>query len=212
MQEKLRDAGVTVISAEDYQVHASGHATPKQILEMYRLLKPQTVIPVHGDKRNIRKQKKLAQENGVGNVLIIRNGEVALIKGGAAEIVAEVFTRKLGVDRKQLTPLDSPLVKSRKRIAYNCSVFISAFFSTDWRLLDLQISSIDILEEAAFAELKDKIKADILKDIDKEIIKLNYNENQVEEYIAARIRRQIFKATDIKPVVFMHFYKESEAV
>ena len=58
MQEKLRDAGVNVISTEDYDVHASGHATPSQILEMYRLLKPQTVIPVHGDKRNIRKQKK----------------------------------------------------------------------------------------------------------------------------------------------------------
>ena len=207
MQEKLRDAGVTVISAEDYLVHASGHATPEQILTMYRLLKPQTVIPVHGDKRNIRKQKKLALENGVGNVLIVRNGEVARLYDNKAEITAEVFTRKLGVDRKQLTPLDSPLVKNRKRIAYNCSVFISAFFAADWQLLDLQIDSIDILEENAFNELRDKIKADITKDIDKEIIKLNHNENQVKEYIAARIRRQIFKTTDIKPVVFMHFYK-----
>ena len=210
MQEKLRDAGVTVISAEDYLVHASGHATPEQILSMYRLLKPQTVIPVHGDKRNIRRQKKLALENGVGNVLTVRDGEVALLKDGRGEIVADVFTRKLGVDRKQLTPLDSQLVKSRKRIAYNCSVFISVFFAADWHLVDLQISSIDILEEAAFAELRDKIIADIFKDIDKEIIKLNYNANQIKEYLAARIRRQIFKATDIKPVVFMHFYKEPE--
>ena len=210
MQEKLRDAGVTVISAEDYLVHASGHATPEQILSMYRLLKPQTVIPVHGDKRNIRRQKKLALENGVGNVLTVRDGEVALLKDGRGEIVADVFTRKLGVDRKQLTPLDSQLVKSRKRIAYNCSVFISVFFAADWHLVDLQISSIDILEEAAFTELRDKIIADIFKDIDKEIIKLNYNANQIKEYLAARIRRQIFKATDIKPVVFMHFYKEPE--
>ena len=210
MQEKLRDAGVEVISTEDYLVHASGHATPAQILEMYRLLKPKTVIPVHGDKRNIRKQKKLAAENGVGNVLIVRNGEVALIKDGTAEIVSEIFTRKLGVDRRQLTPLDSPLVKARKRIAFNGSVFISVIFDNQWLLKDLQISSIDILEEAAFVELRDRIIGDIRKDIAKEVVKLNYKEKQIQEYLAARIRRQIFKATDIKPVVFMHFYKEPE--
>lgn len=210
MQEKLRDAGVEVISTEDYLVHASGHATPTQILEMYRLLKPKTVIPVHGDKRNIRKQKKLAAENGVGNVLIVRNGEVALVKDGAAEIVSEVFTRKLGVDRRQLTPLDSLLVKARKRIAFNGSVFISVIFDKQWRLKDLQISSIDILEEAAFIELRDRIIGDIRKDIAKEVIKLNCKEKQIQEYLAARIRRQIFKATDIKPVVFLHFYKEPE--
>lgn len=210
MQEKLRDAGVEVISTEDYLVHASGHATPAQILEMYRLLKPKTVIPVHGDKRNIRKQKKLAAENGVGNVLIVRNGEVALIKDGTAEIVSEIFTRKLGVDRRQLTPLDSPLVKARKRIAFNGSVFISVIFDNQWLLKDLQISSIDILEEAAFVELRDRIIGDIRKDIAKEVVKLNCKEKQIQEYLAARIRRQIFKATDIKPVVFMHFYKEPE--
>ena len=211
MQEKLRDAGVNVISTEDYDVHASGHATPSQILEMYRLLKPQTVIPVHGDKRNIRKQKKLALENGVGNVIIARNGEVVLLHDGKAEIVSEIFTRKLGVDRKQLTPLDSPLIKNRKRIAFNCSVFISVVFAADWQLRNIQISSIDILEEDAFSVLKQTIIDDITKDIAKEIAKLNYNKNQIKEYIAARIRRQIFKATDIKPVVFMHFYKEPAA-
>lgn len=193
MQEKLRDAGVEVISTEDYLVHASGHATPAQILEMYRLLKPQVVIPVHGDKRNIRKQKKLAVENGVGDVVIARNGEVVLINNGHGEIVSEIPTRKLGVDRKQLTPLDSPLIKNRRRIAYNSSVFISAFFSQEWKLLDLQISSIDILEEASFAELRDTILADVKKDIAKEVIKLNYKEKQIEEYLAARIRSKFAK-------------------
>ena len=210
MQEKLRDMGVNVISTEDYDVHASGHATPNQILDMYRLLKPQTVIPVHGDKRNIRKQKKLALENGVGNVLVVRNGEVVLLQDNTAKIVAEIFTQKFGVDRNQLTPLNSQLIKNRKRIAFNCSVFISAVFAANWRLKDLQISSIDILEEEAFNRLKEEIIQDIEQDISKEIIKLNYNEKQIKEYLAARIRKQIYKATDIKPVVFMHFYKEED--
>ena len=209
MQEKLRDKGINVITSEDYAVHASGHATPCQILEMYEMLKPKVVIPVHGDKRNIRKQRKLAAEHGVGEVLLVRNGEVVLYNNGHAQTVAEVFTRKLGVDRKQLTALDSQLVKNRRRIAYNCSVFISAMFSRDWKLRDLQISSIDILEEEEFALLKENIIAGIKEDIAKELVKLNFNPKQVSEYLAARIRRQIFKKTDIKPVVFMHFYYDA---
>lgn len=207
MQEKLKDAGVEVISTEDYVVHASGHATKKQILEMYNLLKPKIIIPVHGDKRNIRKQKRLAQQNYEADVILARNGEVVLIQDGNCEVVSEVFTRKLGVDRRQLTPLDSQLIKNRKRIAYNCSVFISVVFNADWSLASLQISSIDILEEEAFNELRDKIIEGIKEDIAKDVIKFDYKEKQISEYLSARIRKQILKATDIKPVVFMHFYK-----
>ena len=207
MQEKLRDAGVEVISTEDYVVHASGHATKKQILEMYELLKPKTIIPVHGDKRNIRKQKRLALQNCECNVMLARNGEVVLLQNGNCEVVSEVFTRKLGVDRRQLTPLDSQLIKNRKRIAFNCSVFISAIFNSDWSLASLQISSIDILEEEDFNKLRDKIIDDIKEDIAKDVVKFDYKEKQISEYLSARIRKQILKATDIKPVVFMHFYK-----
>jgi len=208
MQDKLRNMGVDVISTESHRnVHASGHATPAQILDMYRMLKPRLVIPVHGDKVNIRRQKRLAQENGVGDVLIVRNGEVVLLQRDKADIVAEIFTRKLGVDRKQLTPLDAQLIKNRKRIAYNCSVFISAVFDNNWGLADLQISSIDILEEDAFDELKLNIIAGIKNDIAKEVKKMNYNESQINQYLAARVRKHIFRETNIKPVVFMHFYK-----
>ena len=206
MQEKLRDMGVNVISSEDYMIHASGHATPNQILDMYRLLKPKLVIPVHGDKRNIRKQRKLALDNGVGEVLIVRNGEVVLYHNGRAEIISEIFTRKLGVDRNKLVPLDSQLIKNRRRIAYNCSVFISVVFDAQWKLKDLQISSIDIMEEDEFNALKEGIINDIKQDISKELVKLNFKDSAVKEYLAARIRRQIYKQTDIKPVVFIHFY------
>ena len=212
LQERLRDLGVDVISTEDYPVHASGHATPAQILQMYRILKPQTVIPVHGDKRNIRKQKKLAAENGVGNVLILRNGEVALINQSKSEIIGEIPTGKIGVDRGRLIPLDAQVIKNRKRIAFNCSVFISVVFGSKWELKDVQITSIDILEEDDFVVLKDKIIKDLKEDIAKEVIKHNHNEHQIKEYLAARIRKQIFKATEIKPVVFFHYYKESSDV
>lgn len=208
MQEKLRDNGVDVITTEEYLVHTSGHGGKEEIKRMYELLKPRIVIPVHGDKRNIREQKRFARDCGVKDVLIARNGEVVLVKQHHAEIVAEVPTAILGVDRRNLTSLNSPLIKNRKRIAYNCSLFISVTLGEKWEVENLQISSMDILEENDFAVLADTIKKDMIKSIPAEVVKLNYRIPQIEEYIRAKIRKAIFKATDIKPVTIMHFYKK----
>ena len=211
MQEKLRDMGVDVISSEEYLVHTSGHACKDSIRKMYKLLKPKIVLPVHGDKRNIRAQKRYALENGIKEVVVARNGEVVRIKDGHAEICGEVPTGMLGVDRKQLTDLNSQLIKNRRRIAYNCSLFISVVFDYDWRLEDLQISSIDILEENAFLELRDRIIEEMKQEIPEMVIKHDYKEAQIKEYLSAKIRKKIYKETDIKPVVFMHMYHRKKA-
>lgn len=207
MQEKLRDAGVEVISSEEYLVHTSGHACKDDIKKMYGLLKPKIVLPVHGDKRNIRAQRRFALECGVGEVVLARNGDVMLLNEGKIECIGEIPTDIIGVDRNQLTSLNSQLIKNRKRIAYNSSLYISVVFGEKWNLLDLKISSIDILEEEAFKKLADEIKEDVVRTLPVEVVKLNRRAPQIEEYIRAKIRKMVYKATDIKPVTYMHFYK-----
>ena len=210
MQEKLRDAGVDVISSEEYLVHTSGHGCKEDIKRMLELVRPRVMIPVHGDKRDIRKQKRYALELGgsVRQVVVARDGDVVNILNGAAEIIGEVPTDELGVDRKQVISLNSQVVKNRKRIAFNCSLYISVVLGENWEVEDLQISSIDILDEKDFAALASEIKAEMLKSIPSEVVKLNYRAPQIKEYIQAKIRKMVYKATDIKPVTFMHFYKK----
>ena len=206
LQEKLKDAGVDVITCEDYLVHTSGHAGQDEIKKMYELLKPRIVLPVHGDKRNIREQKRFALSNGIKEVITVRNGEVLLINQDKHIIVGEVPTDILGVDRNCLTSLSSQLIQNRKRIAFNCSLFISVMFDKDWKMLDLQISSIDILQEQDFKILSEKTFEHINKHIDEDVVKWNHNKNLITENLRAKIRKYIFKATDIKPVTIMHIY------
>ena len=213
MQEKLRDAGVEVISSEEYMVHTSGHGTKEDIKKMFSLLRPKVVIPVHGDKRAIRQQKRYTEELdcGVQQVLIVRDGDVVLINSGKAEIVGEIPTDELGFDRKKLISLGSQLVKNRRRIAYNCSLFITAVLSENWQVEDLEITSIDILEEDDFKALAEGIKQEMIVSIPQEVVKVNYHAHALKDYIAAKIRKKVFNATGIKPVTFIHFYKKPTA-
>ena len=80
-------------------------------------------------------------------------------------------------------------------------------FSEDWQLKDLQISSIDILEEDAFNDLRDQIISETKQEIDDLLAKHDYKIPQVKEHLSAKIRKKIYNATDIKPVVFFHFCK-----
>ncbi len=213
MQEKLRDAGVEVISSEEYMVHTSGHGTKEDIKKMFSLIRPKVVIPVHGDKRAIRQQKRFTEELdcGVNQVLIVRDGDVVLVHSDKAEIIGEVPTDELGFDRKKLISLNSQLVKNRRRIAYNCSLFITVVLDENWQVEDLQITSIDILEEDDFKALAEDIKQDMLQAIPQEVVKVNYHAHALKDYIAAKIRKKVFNATGIKPVTFMHFYKRPSA-
>lgn len=207
LQEKLRAQGVDVITSDDALVHTSGHATKEELQYMYNLLKPEVVLPVHGSRRFTREQQRFALSCGIRQVETTSNGDVMLYHDHQVEKIEEIATDILGVDRNQETLLSSQLVKNRRRIAYNCSVFISLFVTENWQIEDLQISSIDILEETAFMNLAEEIKEDVLRDFADIVTKYNYREDIITDMVKAKIRKSIFKATGIKPVTFMHFYR-----
>lgn len=207
MQENLMDQGIEVIREEEFLVHTSGHANREDLKRMYEILKPKIVIPVHGDKRFVRAHQRFAYGLGIKQVETSRNGDVFCIRDGHAGLVENIPVEMMAVDRKRVIPLNAQVVRNRKRIAYNCSVFISVVFDEKWGLKDLQISSIDILDEKDFKELSERIKEEMKVQIPEEIVKLNYRENQISDYIRSRIRKKIFNETDIKPVTFFHMYR-----
>ncbi|MBR1604767.1 MAG: ribonuclease J [Alphaproteobacteria bacterium] len=207
LQEKLRMQGVEVITSDEALVHTSGHATKEELQYMYNLLQPEAVLPVHGSRRFTREQQRFALSCGIKQVETTSNGDVMLYHNHCVEKIEEIATDILGVDRYQETLLSSQLVKNRRRIAYNCSVFISLCVTENWQIEDLQITSIDILEEPEFIKLAAELKDDVLQNFAEIVKKYNYRTDIIVDMVKAKIRKGIFKATGIKPVTFMHFYR-----
>ena len=207
MQEKLIAQGVNVITDKDDLVHTSGHCSKEEIRKMYELLKPRLVVPVHGDKKFIREHKRFAAECGVEKIISMQNGDALLLKQDVSAVVGDVPTDILAVDRKEIVSLNSEVVKRRKQIAYNGSVFISVIFGEKWELIALRISSKDIWEPESFATLRDKIVEEVSEALPEVAAGLHYKETAILDYIRVQVRRKIERATDMKPVTFIHFYK-----
>lgn len=207
LQEKMRQKGVKVITEDMMNVHTSGHCSRQEIKQMYDILKPQIVFPVHGDKQGIENHCRFALDNGINQVCSAKNGDMFLIRGGRIEKEEEVCAETLGLDRGRVVSLTSELLRKRKQIAYNCSMFISVVVSKDNKVADLQISSPDILEEQDWQALIESGKEKLVEQINKKLQEAGGLTLSVKDVIRARIRRFVFKNTDVKPLTVMHVYQ-----
>jgi ribonuclease J len=61
----------------DPTVHTSGHAHRHEQEQMLELLRPRAFVPVHGTRHHLERHAELARELGIGEVLVLENGDVA---------------------------------------------------------------------------------------------------------------------------------------
>ena len=62
---RLAKAGAEVLHEQIAPVHVSGHANAEELRTMIALLRPQAVMPIHGEYRMLAAHARLAQEGGV---------------------------------------------------------------------------------------------------------------------------------------------------
>jgi ribonuclease J len=209
LQEKMRVQGVNLITEEEYPVHTSGHANRHDLKKMYELLNPKIVLPVHGDKKFIREHKRFALSCGVKDVFSAQNGDICLYHDNQIELLEQIVVETMGLDRNRSVALSSDLIKNRRRIMYNCTLFISAVISKDYQLKSLEMSSIDILEENEWYVLSEEILKQVKPLIEKKLTE-HPKRNSLEDFIRGQIRRRVYSATDIKPVTTLHVHWEED--
>ena len=208
MQEKILEKGAKLITQEKYLVHTTGHASRQDLENMYNLLNPKIVLPVHGDKKYIREHKRFAKSCGIKNVFSAKNGDICIYKKGKISLLEQIPTDIMGVDRGRSVSLNSELVKNRRRIMYNCTLFISAVVKNN-KLNSLQLSSIDILEENEWYVLEQDILSEVIPLIEKKLLE-KPKRTSLEDFIRGQIRRRVLIKTDIKPVTTLHLHIEDD--
>lgn len=107
---------VEVLTEKDHFVHVSGHPARQELERMVKLVRPQVMIPVHGELVHIHEHCRLAREWGVPQAIQLGNGDVIKLAPGKAERVGVVEAGYLGIDGYYLLPPDSPVLRMRRKI------------------------------------------------------------------------------------------------
>ena len=105
--ERLEALGVTVITQENTElaIHASGHPAMEELEKMYRWIRPDMAIPVHGEPLHLRANGKIANATGVPRHQVGKNGDVYYIAPYRGIRRNAVKTGRLGLKNRKLAPI-----------------------------------------------------------------------------------------------------------
>jgi ribonuclease J len=114
----LTAGGAEVITDRTHFVHVSGHPRRDEIAMLYGWLKPNLVVPVHGEELHMHEHAAFATSIGVPNVARVSDGQMIRVAGGPAEIVDEVQSGRMLKDGKVLVPMNDQTIAERRRLAF----------------------------------------------------------------------------------------------
>jgi ribonuclease J len=114
----LVTTGVNVITDRDRLVHVSGHPRRGELTRMYEWLKPEAVVPVHGEALHLAENAKLARSLGIKDVTLCRNGDVVRLIPGPTKIVDQVQAGRVYQDGNIYLGDASKAVADRRKLAF----------------------------------------------------------------------------------------------
>ena len=128
--------GVEIITDRDALVHVSGHPRREELRDLISWVKPQLLIPVHGEALHLHEHAKLARAAGVPRVLVCRNGDLVKLGPGDPGIVGEVPSGRLYKDGTILEDSKSRAVVERRRMAFSGCAFVAIAMTGQGELAD----------------------------------------------------------------------------
>src|SRR5213082_421708 len=85
---------------------------------MYNWVRPQIVVPVHGEARHLAEHARLALSHGIANAVVQENGDVIRLAPGEPKKVDEVRVGRLVLDGDIILPADGATITERRRMGY----------------------------------------------------------------------------------------------
>ena len=114
---KLYLKGVKVYTnSELSDIHTSGHAKAEELKWMLRLIKPEYLMPIHGEYRMLKTHVDLAKTCGIPeeNTFICKNGDVIVMDQNGVRRGKRVQAGDIYVDGSRIGDIGSVVIKDRK--------------------------------------------------------------------------------------------------
>lgn len=125
IQNLLIDRGVEVITNAMELVHVTGHPRRDELRQMYEWVKPDVLVPVHGEAAHLEAHAALGREAGIGKVFSARNGDLVRLFPEPMIFPGEVPVGELYLDGEVLCTPEESGVRDRRRLSFGGQVIVS---------------------------------------------------------------------------------------
>jgi ribonuclease J len=197
IQNELAKKGIEMITDRQADVHVSGHPGRPELAAMYEWIRPEIIVPVHGELRHMTEHARFARSKGVPRGIVQHNGQIVRLAPDGPEIIGHERVGRLVLDGDVILPADGTTMNERRRIAATGLIAVAVPLNQKGRLAgDVQIALEGIpVEEDRDSFLKEACEAA------ETAAQSRGDEEKVRESIRLAVRRCATDWTGKKPVV-----------
>ncbi|KQS05310.1 MBL fold metallo-hydrolase [Sphingomonas sp. Leaf357] len=135
IQNKLAAKGVVMVTDRQAHVHVSGHPGRPELAQMYRWMRPQVLIPVHGEMRHLMEQARYGLSEGVPRALVQTNGDIVRLAPGDPVKIGNAQFGRLVLDGDVILPGDGQTINERRKLAVNGQISVAVAIDKGGRLI-----------------------------------------------------------------------------
>ncbi|MCX7675878.1 MAG: ribonuclease J, partial [Alteraurantiacibacter sp.] len=124
IQNLLAARGIVMVSDRQSMIHVSGHPGRPELEALYSWIRPEILVPVHGEMRHMMEQARLGKSCRIPRQIVQKNGDVIRLSPNGPVKLAEVASGRLVLDGDIIVPADGEAITMRRRMARDGLVLV----------------------------------------------------------------------------------------
>ena len=198
IQNALATKGIEMITERQAEVHVSGHPGRPELQAMYKWIRPQILLPVHGEMRHMAEQARLGLSEGIPSAIVQGNGDVVRLAPGKPGIVGKETVGRLVLDGDVILPAEGGTINERRKLGLHGQISVAIALSRKGGILgspDIRLQGVPVEED------KDAFIEEAAGEASKAAGKGASETEAVRERVRLAVRRAATRWTGKKPIV-----------
>ena len=117
IMNQLSELGVLTVTERQAHVHVSGHPGRPELAKMFEWMRPEILVPVHGEPRHLAEQARWGLANGIPKAIKQENGDVIRLSPNGPKKIGTERVGRLVLDGDVILPADGTTINTRRRLS-----------------------------------------------------------------------------------------------
>ena len=131
----LSELGVLIVTERQAHVHVSGHPGRPELAKMYGYMRPDMLVPVHGEPRHLREQARFGLAQGIPKSIVQHDGEIIRLAPKGPKQIGNARIGRLVLDGDVILPADGSTINERRKMGINGLISVAIAVDGGGRML-----------------------------------------------------------------------------
>lgn len=125
IMNQLAARGVETVTERQAHIHVSGHPGRPELAKMYQWIRPELLLPVHGEMRHLKEHARFGLSQGIAQALVQTDGDIVRLAPGTPEKIGHAPVGRLVLDGDVILPADGATLNERRKLASNGQISVA---------------------------------------------------------------------------------------